>query len=97
MARETGAVDGTIANDWESPFVFALNKVGGPCHTGDAAMGADPQDPESIAGAIRDVVENPTLREQLAVRGLQRAARFSWQNTAREMFAVYRELVPRAS
>ncbi|MEE2678703.1 MAG: glycosyltransferase family 1 protein [Myxococcota bacterium] len=65
--------------------------------TGDAAMGADPQDPESIAGAIRDVVENPNLREQLAVRGLQRAARFSWQNTAREMFAVYRELVPRAS
>jgi glycosyltransferase involved in cell wall biosynthesis len=61
---------------------------------GDAALLFDPED----IGAMRDVLRrilgphHDDLRADLRARGLQRAAQFSWEQTARETLAVYGEL-----
>ena len=56
---------------------------------GDAALLVDPHDRSSIAHAMQrllvDGVEHARLRE----RGLERAAQFSWERTARDTLSVY--------
>ncbi len=58
---------------------------------GDAARLFDPRDPGAIAEAVLDVLGDP---EPWVARGLERAKRFSWTETARATEAVYRELLP---
>jgi len=53
---------------------------------GDAAVYFDPLSPDSIAQAIRDVLDRPPAG------GTERAAQFTWERCAREHDAVYREL-----
>ena len=62
-----------------------------PETVGDAARLFDPHDPQAIAAAVREVLADP---EPWIERGLERAARFSWDATARATDAVYRELLP---
>jgi glycosyltransferase involved in cell wall biosynthesis len=57
---------------------------------GDAARFFDPESPEEIADAVRDVLAD---RDELVARGRERAATFSWERSAREHEAVYRELL----
>ncbi|MGH3001875.1 MAG: glycosyltransferase family 4 protein [Gaiellaceae bacterium] len=57
---------------------------------GDAARLFDPRDPRSIAEAVGDVLDSP---DEWVRRGLERAARYSWDQTARATEAVYRELL----
>lgn len=59
--------------------------------TGGAARLFDPHDAASIADAVSDVLDAP---EEWRARGLERAAAFSWDETARRTDAVYRELLP---
>jgi glycosyltransferase involved in cell wall biosynthesis len=54
---------------------------------GDAAVFAEPKD---LAVAVRSALDD---RERLVAAGLERAARFSWEETARRTLAVYRELL----
>ena len=54
---------------------------------GDSAVYFDPLSVESIAQAIRDVLDRPPGG------GIERAAQFTWERCAREHDAVYRELV----
>jgi glycosyltransferase involved in cell wall biosynthesis len=58
---------------------------------GDAALRTPPLDLERLAAAIRSVTTSAELRMDLAGRGLERAARFSWDRCARETLAVYRD------
>jgi glycosyltransferase involved in cell wall biosynthesis len=51
---------------------------------GSAACLVNPAEIESIADGILRVAENEALRNDLRGRGLQRAAEFSWDRTARE-------------
>jgi len=60
---------------------------------GAAARLFDPHDPDAIASAVRDVLAAPDL---WARSGIARAARFSWDETARAHDAVYRELSTRS-
>lgn len=53
---------------------------------GDAAAYFDPLDPESIADGIRRVLDSPPPG------GIERAARFTWDDCARRHDAVYRRL-----
>jgi glycosyltransferase involved in cell wall biosynthesis len=55
--------------------------------SGDAAVRADPESPEAIAGAVRRALED---REALVRRGLDHAARFTWAETGRAFLAGYR-------
>jgi glycosyltransferase involved in cell wall biosynthesis len=56
---------------------------------GDAARLFDPWSIDDIAAAIEDVLGG---RDEWTARGLERAARFSWERCAREHEDVYREL-----
>lgn len=51
---------------------------------GTAACLVDPADDESIADGILRVAEDEGLQQELRGRGLQRAAEFRWDRTARE-------------
>lgn len=59
---------------------------------GGAAALADPTDPSSIAGAIRDVLAD---RDAWAQRASDRAAACSWDTTVEATLAAYREVVGR--
>ncbi len=50
-----------------------------------------PRDVRALARAMDDVLADASLRADLRLRGLARAAQFSWDRTARETLAVYRE------
>jgi glycosyltransferase involved in cell wall biosynthesis len=56
--------------------------------SGDAAIRADPDDPEAIAAAIDTALAQ---REQLVVRGLAHAARFSWRRVGEIFLRGYEE------
>jgi glycosyltransferase involved in cell wall biosynthesis len=70
--------------------VAAARATALPETAGDAAVLFDPLDVDDIAAAIVRAVRE---REELAQRGLARAAEFSWQATARATADVYRELL----
>lgn len=59
----------------------------------DAAALCDPDDPASIAQAIRRVLDDPTFRTSLIARGRERAKDFSWEKCAKETLAVYRKVL----
>jgi glycosyltransferase involved in cell wall biosynthesis len=70
--------------------VAAANSTALPETGGDAAVYFDPLDASAIARGIREALD---ARADLAVRGRERAAQFSWRRTADETAAVYRELL----
>ena len=51
--------------------------------TGDAAVAVDPRDEQAIADGIAQLFDDPDLRAMLSAAGLTRAARFTWEATAR--------------
>jgi glycosyltransferase involved in cell wall biosynthesis len=56
---------------------------------GDAALTFDPTEQEAITAALRRLLSEPALGRELAERGLDRAAQFSWDRVAAETEAVY--------
>lgn len=64
-----------------------------PEAAGDGALMVDPYDVEAIAGGLRSLLTDETLREVLRQRGLEHAARFSWPRTAAETVTVYQEAI----
>lgn len=59
---------------------------------GDAALLFDPTDVESIAETLRTLLKDEALRAELRAQGLKRAARFSWERTAKETLTLYRQV-----
>jgi glycosyltransferase involved in cell wall biosynthesis len=57
---------------------------------GDAGLLVDPSDEEAIELAVRRVLEEGELAEELRRRGLERARRFTWEACARLTVDVYR-------
>ncbi|HHX63462.1 MAG TPA: glycosyltransferase family 4 protein [Chloroflexi bacterium] len=69
----------------------SLGEVAGP-----GGLVVPPDDVEALAGALVRLAEEPDLRATLSTRGLEHAARFSWEETARQTVAAYRDaLAPR--
>ncbi len=73
--------------------VACSNAAALPETVGGAARLFDPRDPHAIADAVRGVLDDPAPWVE---RGLARAARFSWDATARATDAVYAELSTRS-
>jgi alpha-1,3-rhamnosyl/mannosyltransferase len=61
-----------------------------------AAVLVEPVDVRALTDAMATVLADEPLRSHLREAGLQRAALFSWERTARETAAVYREAAGRA-
>jgi glycosyltransferase involved in cell wall biosynthesis len=59
---------------------------------GDAALLVDPTSEDAIARALYQVLTEPELAARLRVEGPRRAARFTWEETARQTLALYDEL-----
>ncbi len=64
-----------------TPVITSMNSAL-PEVVGDAAIGIDPLEPESIAAAVIRVVRSEALQMDLRARGLQRAKLFSWERCA---------------
>jgi len=64
---------------------------------GDAALLFDPTDVDAITDAIVRVTSDDELRAQLRADGLLQAARFTWEATAQQHLAVYRQALEHAS
>jgi glycosyltransferase involved in cell wall biosynthesis len=56
---------------------------------GDAALFFDPQRPEEIAQAITAILGDPGLAAELAEKGKERAALFTWRRAADETLATF--------
>lgn len=62
---------------------------------GDAGVMLPPDDSSAWAHALEKILGQPTVRERWRERGLERAARFSWEETARRTLRVYEECRPK--
>ncbi len=65
--------------------------------TGEAALLFDPQNADELAQKILELLADENARRKLSTAGQQRAAEFSWANTARLTWNVYEEALRRFS
>jgi glycosyltransferase involved in cell wall biosynthesis len=72
--------------------VIVGNRTSLPEVVGDAGLTVDPFDVGAIAGAIRTLMNDSTLRAKLSHKGQERASAFTWRETARQTLRVYREV-----
>jgi glycosyltransferase involved in cell wall biosynthesis len=75
--------------------VITSNVSSLPEVVGDAALLIDPYDPEAIADAIRQVLSDSSLREDLRDRGFARARHFSWERSITRVREIYDEVIAR--
>jgi glycosyltransferase involved in cell wall biosynthesis len=61
--------------------------------TRDAAILISPEDDYGFIEAIRAVLYDDSLRQQMIISGLQQATSFSWERTAEQVIDVYRKVV----
>ena len=57
--------------------------------SGDGGLVVDPLEPSSLAEAIRQMLTDEPFARACAERGFQRAARFSWRESARSLRTAY--------
>ena len=72
--------------------VVTSNASSLPEVVGDAAVLVDPYDARSIAEGIRRVLVDDVLRADLSARGAARAQSFSWEQAARRVHQIYRDV-----
>ncbi len=73
--------------------VVASSLTAIPEVVGNAGLLVDPRDPEALADALLEVLEDQSLRQELREKGLRRVAAFTWKQCAEETLDVYRELL----
>ncbi|MDZ7272132.1 MAG: glycosyltransferase family 4 protein [candidate division KSB1 bacterium] len=71
--------------------VITSNVSSLPEVAGDAALLVDPLDVEDLAEAMRRVLTDGDLRQQMRARGLEQASNFTWEETARRTLEVYEQ------
>lgn len=71
--------------------VIASNCTSLPEILGDAALLIDPYKIDDIAEKMIQLISNEDLRKKMIERGLLRASRFTWEETARKTLNVYKE------
>ncbi len=64
-----------------------------PAIVRDTALFIEADDYSQLAHIIQSILDDSTLGAKLVTQGRQRAARFTWERTARETLAVYQKLV----
>ena len=73
--------------------VITSNLSSLPEVVGDAALLIDPYDPDAIADAMRRVLTEPALRDDLRERGFKRVREFSWERSVRRVRQIYEEVL----
>jgi len=59
---------------------------------GDAALFVDPQNTQAISAAIKKIIDDRDLRNELSQSGLERSALFSWDTCARKTLDLLTEV-----
>ena len=70
--------------------VIASNRGAIPEVAGNAALYTDAEDAETLAKHLIRVLSSPAEAERLRCQGFKRAARFSWDSTAKQILAGYK-------
>ncbi len=73
--------------------VITSNLSSLPEVVGDAAMLIDPYQPDAIAGAMRRVLQDERLRDDMRERGLARVREFSWGRSVKRVREIYDEVL----
>jgi len=71
--------------------VFTSSVTSMPEVCGDAAWLVEPTDEERIFEAARRLLTEPELRQDLELRGRQRARRYTWRDTAKRTLLAYQK------
>ncbi|MCB0805017.1 MAG: glycosyltransferase family 4 protein [Bacteroidales bacterium] len=72
--------------------VISSNTSSMPEIGGDGAMLIDPYHPEQISDAMSEILSNHTLRKEMTQKGFERAAAFSWENMAKQVLELYKNI-----
>jgi len=75
--------------------VASSNITSLPAQAAGAALIFDPDDPSDMADKIYRLWTDPSLRKNLSDKGRVRVAQFTWERTARQFRALYREVAGR--
>ncbi len=76
--------------------VPVISTTGGalPEVVGDAGILVQPANPAALAGAIRELLNNPLRARELGMAGYRRVQRhFTWEKAAEKTVAAYREVI----
>ena len=72
--------------------VVVSNRSSLPEVAGDAGRLSDTTDPEALGADIVDICRSPSLRARMSEAGKAHAARFRWEDCAKEMADIYRSV-----
>ena len=72
--------------------VVTSNTSSLPEVVGKAGMMINPYDTDSLVEAMRRVLTNRELRDDMVTKGLEQAKKFSWEKAAREIQEVYNKV-----
>ena len=75
--------------------VITSNSSSLPEVVGEAGLTVSAEDVEGWADALRRMLTDSDLQDRLRQQGLQRAARFSWEETVRQTLTVYDRVLAR--
>jgi len=73
--------------------VITSNSSSLPEVAGGGAIMIDPEKPNEIADAFKELLTNKSLRENLIKKGFYQAGTFSWEKTTKESLKFFREIV----
>ena len=73
--------------------VITSNVSSIPEVAGDAAIMVSPTDVDAIVDAMQRVLDNSDLRDQMRDQGFQQIKRFSWENSAEILHAIYAQVL----
>ncbi|NPA92006.1 MAG: glycosyltransferase family 4 protein [Chloroflexi bacterium] len=76
--------------------VIAANAASLPELVGDAGLLVAPRDVEGLAEAMLQVLTDPSLKEELSRRAMDKALRFTWEEVARATLDAYDWVARRA-
>jgi glycosyltransferase involved in cell wall biosynthesis len=71
--------------------VLSSNTASLPEVGGDAALYASPTDDTQFQQQIVTLLNSPELRQRMVEKGFEQAKKFSWEQSAKETLAVYRQ------
>ncbi|QLH81266.1 glycosyltransferase family 4 protein [Halosimplex pelagicum] len=73
--------------------VIASNTSSLPEVVGDAGINVNPKDTIELSESINRVLKNEELKNKLMTKGIDRAAEFSWKQTAKSILTCYKDLI----
>lgn len=72
--------------------VITSNISSMPEVAGDAALLVDPKNSQNILAAMEKIVSDKELRKELVKKGYEQAKKFTWEKTAEETLALYKQV-----